>query len=327
MILKREDLERELRKEPTLRGSALKKRLKAYLSDAGARSRDIDKEMTLDALCNLLELRGLEHSAGFYHYTSWSSFCKMILGTKDVKPYQLLLKSACKMNDADDKHCGRDVYFTSFSYGEDENLAMWQIYGKPKEETIRIRFPQSKILSWFIGRSAKKPEVHFSDVGYYCRRNGEDKAPVVYYRSKKVKIDEFGWFDSIRDGDPKRILFKRSGWLYEKEMRLSARSQDQRTDKGLAIDFRRPLEAVLADPLENITFGPWFDRDEARKALSKILVSNPKADPATIEKLEEMLNITVIDSVYRGTVRSLCDECEYRCEYKSTCEKKVRKTK
>lgn len=272
-------------------------------------------------VCNILELRGFHHSQGFYHYTTWENFVKMVLGNGNVPAYRLFLGSCEKMNDVDDRNCGKGTFFTSFSCGFDENLAMWQIYSQRKGESdgIRIRFSQSAILKWFAERAYERNakgmlgdrienvspiDVHFSDVAYY-QELAEGTQRVVYYRRHRAKVDDF---DTNFGKSKKRILFKRSGWRYENEVRMSAYIEDAAFDK-LIVDFKRPLKHALENVSKNIVLGPWFDKTRAQETLDKLMGKAQGFDLNDVALLECIIQNADIKSAYTNHAKSICNDC------------------
>ena len=145
-----EKLKKHLAKSSENKNSAFAGGLTDFLNAHNARKRDFMDELHVDKLCDMLSMRGLDHSHGWFQYTTWTGLLKMICGSKQCPKKHLYLGHCKDMNDTEDKRCGAGTYFASFSYGEQEDVGMWACYGIPREEAIRIRIPFSAMIRWFL---------------------------------------------------------------------------------------------------------------------------------------------------------------------------------
>lgn len=86
-----------------------------------------------------LKKKGSNHTGGYFHYSKIDAF-KGMLGSRKIH-----LSSGSEMNDWLEMKKGspeawKQLYVASFSFGNDENMAMWGIYGEPLADALRIKF-------------------------------------------------------------------------------------------------------------------------------------------------------------------------------------------
>ena len=223
------------------------------------------------------------------------------------------------MNDTEETKPG--VYLASFSYGKEEEVAMWTNYGVPKREAVRIRFPMAAMTQWdkanksgkiviyvredddknkpFHVLDAKPTEIYFADVAYYGRNDPSDKAhrDGVRYRGMGLGFKEDKWRGQIKKTND-ALLFKKRGWAYEHEVRLIVRFNDvtiTERHKTIALPFDSLYDAMLADTHTNVMTGPWYD--ERKSQFTDIAeIRNPSR------------------SSFEGELRmrSNCDRCDMR---------------
>ena len=107
------------------------------------------EEETAQQLIEFLNLKAKQHQF-IYHYTTFK-ILKLILTNqcfkfsygKNITQNDLHVQSG-KGND-DIRKC---LYFSCFTYRQNESIAMWKIYGKGDEDVIRIKIPMAKIKEW-----------------------------------------------------------------------------------------------------------------------------------------------------------------------------------
>ena len=263
-----------------------------------------------------------KHRLGYYHLTRWSSLCKMmepvaVPGDK-VSHRMLHLGAAVNMNDEDDKRCGKRVYFSSFAFGPLENIAMWTNYGIPNQEAVRIKIPVKEMLHWVsdykednigvygvntdgtLEHLSDKAHLRLVDVAYWSKkelgRNRMDpNEGLFFYDGDKFRLTNCKDVNGLMRKYP--YLFKKSGWQYEKEVRLVLEFEKDMADrfKRVAVPFDEPLNIVDIAFSKYVTKGPWFTPE-----------TMPKTKAAG-HSLSEANQSTYIGFV---KMRSVCDDCE-----------------
>lgn len=287
--------------------------------------------VTINEFCELLRFNGLSHSHGYFHYTTWGRLQKMLteVDVGEGKPKRLFLMSASSsLNDTEEKRDG--FYVASFSYGGEEEVAMWTNYGVPKSEAIRIRFPMKAITKWmrentrdiiaiyvkekdgqqFHALNVKPVDVYFADVAYYGRNDSTpDTTPdTVRYRGQKYRLEEDKWRDSIRKTNYS-LLFKKRGWSYESEVRLIVQFCEiakMRRYKRIAVAFDSVYDEMLDAQRQkgcSLMYGPWCKKSEYKSSKIKGICISCK-------------------SSFTGELRmrSVCDVCENKANSENcTC--------
>ena len=290
-------------------------------------------EISFDDFVNDILQNGKLHELGYHHLTTWSSFCKMlepvaVPGSKE-KHCMLHIGAASCMNDIRDSRCGKNVYFSSFSFGPPENISMWTNYGIPNPEAIRIKFTYYSILNWKrqfeqggvsvygvnenfeLENIDELPNLKFIDVGYWSKKeigpNAKDpNEGLFFYDNDKYRISDHH-DDLMQQMDKQPYLFKDYGWAYERETRIVMifNKPLAKEYKRIAVEFDGPINFLKKNFSKYVTCGPWYDENYP--------LVQPLADGLSIKKANQ--------SRYQSLVkmRSVCDSCKQEDKAKCNC--------
>jgi hypothetical protein len=287
-------------------------------------------EISSDELIRMLT-SNVSHGYGYYHLTKWSSLCKMFehisVPDDDAKHRMLHIGAAVKMNDENDKGCGKRYYFTSFSFGPPENISMWTNYGIPNEEAVRIKIPENGMSSWVKDFKAGKIRIYgvdsdgsliplstkvnlrMVDVAYWSKKEVGENADdpnegIFFYDYNKYRLDDGTDVNQLMKQSP--YLFKEFGWNYERETRLVLEFDEDLADRfsRVAVPFDHPLNILDVSFSELVMQGPWFSPDTMPES---------KAAGHSLSEAKK--------SRYRGAVnmRSVCDSCPKQSSYNCKC--------
>ena len=268
---------------------------------------------------------------GYNHLTTWSTLCKMLepvaVPDDKIKHRMLHLGAAVNMNDENDKHCGKRVFFTSFSFGPTENISMWTNYGIPNEEAIRIKFTDASMMRWVNDFKAgdikvygvgddysliplqAKADVKLVQVAYWSKtelgkRQHDPNDGLFFYDNEKYRLKDCPDVNAWMAKRP--YLFKEYGWNYEKEVRLVIVFDKDVADqyKRVAVPFDKPFQNLIKYFKNHVTQGPWY---------------NDEKSPATLAAGHSLSEAT--SSRYKGLVkmRSVCDGCKQEDKKKCNC--------
>ena len=220
-----------------------------------------------DEFVHMLTVR--RNGYGYHHLTNWRTLCKMmepVVSPVDGQPHRMLhLGAAANMNDEDDSKCGKNVCFASFSFGPMENVSMWNGYGIPTPEAVRVKFSSHSISKWETEFNAGKINVYGVNGANQLESlscSAKLEMVQVAYWSKKEKglncsdVDEGLLFydnDKFRISRKEKVvermkekpyLFKEAGWSYENETRLVLLFDADLADnyRRVAVDFDGPLD-------------------------------------------------------------------------------------
>ena len=260
------------------------------------------------------------HGYGYFHLTTWPSLCKMldyVAVPDDTSKHRMLhFGAAVNMNDIKDKRCGKNVFFTSFSFGPTENISMWTNYGIPNDDAVRIKFGRESILAWMedfkngkiriygvesdgqLKPLTTKTEVKHVNVAYWSKkdvgRNSKDpNEGLFFYNTAKYRLADCK--DVNKFMDDWQYCFKEYGWSYEREVRLVLVFEDDLADhfKRIAVTFDKPLGTVEKYFSRYVMYGPWFGS----------VMPKTKAAGHSLSEAKP--------SRYHGLVkmRSVCDVC------------------
>ena len=271
------------------------------------------------------------HGYGYYHLTVWPSLCKMLepvaVPGDPVKHRMMHFGAAVNMNDIKDKRCGRNVFFTSFSFGPTENISMWTNYGIPNKDAVRIMFWEDDILAWVdafneskirvygvessgsLTPLAAKVELKHVDVAYWSKKdvglNCEDPNEGLFFHdTSKYRLK--GCRDVNRFMEERQYYFKEFGWNYEREVRLILVFDEDVADryKRVAVPFDKPLATVAKHFSRDVMHGPWLNEKSVpeKKAAGHSL---GEARPSRYNGLVKM--------------RSVCDVCPKQEQNEEEC--------
>lgn len=278
----------------------------------------------------MLEVR--RNGYGYHHLTNWRTLCKMMEPVKspiDGKPHRMLhLGAAANMNDEDDKKCGKNVFFSSFSFGPMENVSMWNGYGIPTPEAVRVKFSNRSISDWERKFNAGKINVYgvnstnqleplsctakleLVQVAYWSKKEkglhySDSNEGLLFYDSDKFRISrKEKVVERMRE---KPYMFKEAGWSYENETRLVLVFDEDLADtyRRVAVDFDGPYKDMVNKNFpKHVMQGPWY---------------NDEKSPAALAAGHSLSEAT--QSRYKGLVkmRSVCDGCKQEDKKKCNC--------
>ena len=226
---------------------------------------------TIEELLKMLQRSARNHKRGFRHYTTMRSLVGML------NSEQMIFSLLSNSNDGGEYKSDRH-YMLCFNYGEAENIALWALYGIPRNESVRLTFPCHYIIDWLA--SARRGEVEF-----YAVVNKRITIPLkvptpkiticdVAYYDNGICTHNEGIFrvncDKKTDANPYQNpllapYVKKWAWSFEREVRivlefdkpvLNAKGQPY---KQIAVDFEEPWHA-LRDGSGEIRLGPWCRR-------------------------------------------------------------------
>lgn len=256
-----------------------------------------------DELLNFLQNR--EHPY-YHHFTTVSTLVKIIksnkwrfsVGSRMNDQHEYNVKSAYDLRDK--------IYSTCFSFGDEDNMAMWAMYSIPWEDAVRISIPKKIILGWVeklndIQRPALE-NVSLHDILYIDGMIGQSRFSKFYWaRGKKEALTESNGLDISLSSRFTGYL-KNSAWKHEQESRLAI---------TLAEETNLPfIDLPLPDNFfqsVRLTTGPWTTDTEFDRQKERILRAS---QPSLREKLK------ISQNSFRGQIqlRRHCDFCNHQYE-------------
>ena len=269
------------------------------------------RKISLEGFLKMLRKAGRGHKNGLLHYTTMPSFKSMIDSRKVY--FSLLNSSNDKGECNDNRH-----YMMCFTYGIEENVGLWGIYGIPWKESIWLKFPNRDIMDWLESAKNKElqyygvrnrgnpvllkdanPKILISDVGYYDGEHGN----IFTHDRTNYRVPCNGRTGCNPCQDPRLAPYvKQWAWSYEHEVRIVLEfDKPVRNSKGqpfrrLAVDFEEPLEALLEGKGE-IRLGPWYRR--GRENVWKKNFPNALVVQSVFANSEHKINL-----------RTPCQECD-----------------
>ena len=276
----------------------IEKRLRKNSTAGKGKKVGVKDRVSIEDFCSLLKYNGKTHNHGYYHYTTWGRFAKIMQGKfiEGIGERKLFaLSRADGLNDGSES--SKQVFVASFSYGDEEEVAMWTIYGVPHQEAVRLRFPMAAIMKWLrenpidrvkmYGFKSKDDgveelkDIHplvidLVDVGYYGRNDKKKVAEsnsVVYHSARHVLAPD-GWANRVSRSAFAKTMFKQRGWAYEHEVRLVVQFAKgvKIPYQKLALDFTNLFDSLKTDLKKNVLLGPSVKKSQL-KAIKGIPIS------------------------------------------------------
>lgn len=231
--------------------------------------------------CKGLEYAGRSHKHGYFHYTTWSNFEKMVTPVKvsdreDGRMF-FVTKAPNDKNDLTEGKLDKRFWYVSFTYSPFENAQMWISYGKYKEDAIRLRFSSKAIVSWignevavyevpkrsggeYVRLPIKVKNVRLLDIGYVAKEREHSDIPVgVLHRDHKYALSQQERLLRLKDTEFAELspYFKNAAWKDEREVRLLLEFDNPLPYNKIALDFTDTIEKMLKHPKKNIVRSPW----------------------------------------------------------------------
>ncbi len=246
-------------------------------------------------LCNFLKEEALNHKE-FHHYTTFESL-KLILTNKTFKMTRGISHKLNDLHEPKEKgeyDTWERTYMSCFNYSDEENMAMWGLYGRPSNEAVRITIPKDtfiklcksncKVLSNDEIIDNNIIDIFATDIFYTkCNNKKRDKDPAFQEhngRKIKFKIKE-KLFNYLKNAEFTGCV-KSHSWHYEDEVRIIARLKKGYVYSDDFILLNIPEECLKTF---KITTGPNFTKKEE---LYKLL--RPLKIKSTYSLLENMIN-------------------------------------
>ncbi len=236
------------------------------------------------------KIRGLSEEY-VSHYTRVETLKNILNGQS------FYLNNPRNMNDGLEFKCESfdctNLFFTSFSLENSENMGMWSMYGQPWNQGVRISIPRKNFIKWIDSIS----EVKLVDKGNKSMLTGfkPSISRVAYVESSEdgsinnIKCGEAKPNKNIKNIDSPLLAgyVKDSAWSYEKEIRLRVDLDKSVNDAGERVAVKIPDE-IFEEMI--ITTGPRFPENY---------------DLSDIKKNHEIRK-----SIYAGKLNYVyCDKC------------------
>lgn len=190
---------------------------------------------TIDELVVFLEDRAVSTNY-IYQYTNIEALAGIL------KNKFLVLGNVMNMNDLYEYKLSKATlrnrsYISCFSRDDNENIAMWAMYGNPWNKGIKLGF-KSKLLRTLIKNTTEvyrvddkfnlldtipfNPEEKiFSCVGYYKKSDHR-----LDWSNKRLYLNSLTGFDQLTTNPKLHGYIKHKAWSYENEVRIMVRLQD-----------------------------------------------------------------------------------------------------
>ena len=219
-----------------------------------------EETVTIDEVVSFLQMSASNHKR-VYRYTNIDRV-KEILSSK-----RLALSRLLEMNDLREFQDVKDAdrtYIACFSFGELENMAMWWMYGRDSEKSVRISFNNQKVglcvarlkdkEGVFRDPDGKEPmgahlidTVSYHDIAYVYGK-------ALMWNHKVVGMSRCRKLDYPKKQEELHGFIKDYGWSSENEVRLMVKLKKCDPDlKRIFIDFSEAVKSmeVLTGPVND----------------------------------------------------------------------------
>jgi hypothetical protein len=192
-----------------------------------------------DIIKSLLDINQLKHE--YYHYTSISCYENMIRSNK----IELTRGNSLSLNDllekfkCADESIWKRLYIACFTYERDESIALWQCYGRPLAQAIRIELDGNNIAEisqrkeqniykvniedknnrYDLLNGIEFEDICFTGVSYWEYRT---KSPFLYFKGQYLQSSKEFNIDYSYTAQSMVGKLKNIAWKHEKEFRILA---------------------------------------------------------------------------------------------------------
>jgi len=281
---------------------------------------------------NFLKERGLGHTGGYFHYTTLPNLKNML------KSGMLYLSLGHTMNDLrESMKCNQKkwkrLYVMSFSYGNNESMAMWNIYGNPLYEALRLEFSIANIKNLVSGDTLDVfqiiPEKENDTYELLCKTSNFKFVDIGYLHEKNASLrwNQSGVYKStcselanITSNEDFAGLVKNIAWEYEKETRLLVElpaALKKYPDK-IAIKCKNLWKNV------NILCSPCLDKKTLIKELQNFYKTPDKKNVCQLQLDDK--HIVNSKNLWKVHFRHKCKDCEVSKKKNCLLQKKIKGT-
>lgn len=259
------------------------------LNEADLRGLCDKPECPIDRFCKGLEYAGRTHKRGYFHYTKWSSFSKMVrpvhVSDSSKLRHVIVTKAPWDKNDLSEGKLDRRYWYVSFTYLLHEVVSMWVMYGKGSPDAVRLQFSVAAVKKWAAQEPAqikvyKVPEedngeykliearvkdVKLLDVGYYAKYSRSiQKREGVLHRTTKYKVDMPRSGITGLNGSQKKYAayLKKAAWAGEQEVRLLIEFDTPVELDRIAIAFDEPIKDLAKHARKHVVTSPWLSMEK-----------------------------------------------------------------
>ncbi|NLT16266.1 MAG: hypothetical protein GXY11_01420 [Clostridiales bacterium] len=231
---------------------------------------------TPEELRAYLRAKGSNHR-NYLHYTNFAGLIGM------VRSGYFHLSSGDRMNDRQEllkgsREVWKNTFIGSFAYGQNENMAMWGLYGLPWEDAVCIIVPGRQMNEWvdsieevyLIGDGAtyepagKPSEAVLTDVAYVGEP--QDGEFTVRRYDETLRVTEgTPSLRGINESARMTGYIKNDAWHYENEVRLRVHFKHRRGLGAVAVRFPEGLVEKMT-----VVFGPWAKENAVRRLEARI---------------------------------------------------------
>jgi len=259
-------------------------------------------------LVEFLNDHGLNHK-NYHHYTDIDSAIKILNSgslhltrgnSMSINDYQ-----ECKKGSEEDWY---KTYIASFGYGNNENMAMWGLYGLPWQNAVRISIPGSLMIKWInsinniystsyengtymYNKLACKKNINLADIIYIAGDRSSQNLKLTW-KDISMNVSENPQLLHIDEKAEMTGYIKNSAWKYENEVRIRVYTQEKINYEKISIQIPPEITEGIT-----ITAGPYFKGN-----IADIIEQKVTTPPRNI-----------LNSIFTNLVnyKSICKMCNY----------------
>ena len=229
-----------------------------------------------EELRRYLMAKGSNHR-NHLHYTNFAGLIGII------RSGFFHLSSGDRMNDRQELQKGsrdmwKNIFIGSFAYGQNENMAMWGLYGLPWEDAVCLSIPGKQMLEWAGGieevcrigdGGTYEPvgpprEAALTDVAYIGEP--QDGAFTIKRYDETLRVTaKMPAFNGINEAAPMTGVIKNDAWHYENEVRLRVHFENRQALGAVAVKVPESLIESMT-----VVFGPWAKADAVQRLEARI---------------------------------------------------------
>ncbi len=257
---------------------------------------------------NLLHFLTSRRHPFYHHFTNFSTLEKKLKGKSWVFTPSKSKNDYHEYDSKSDRTIRDNILSTSFSWGDEDNMAMWSMYCVPREDAVRITFNEQAMERWLqvLQQKMAKPcdtvsqwfqtwdrteayqdgpvpapektmgAVFLHDIVYFLGYQNDSPENKLCWGGIEQPAQDNMLVNDIRYIREMTGFVKNSAWSYEQESRLSIYF-NRKPEQSYLLEFEEEdWEYILCN--SQISFGPWTPlfRFEERKREVLGWIKNPK---------------------------------------------------
>lgn len=146
---------------------------------------------------NLLHFLTSRRHPFYHHFTNFSTLEKKLKGKSWVFTPSKSKNDYHEYDSKSDRTIRDNILSTSFSWGDEDNMAMWSMYCVPREDAVRITFNEQAMERWLQVLQQKMAKPCNDVIQWSQNRDAQTKKQMIPHSELENKIEAIFLHDIV----------------------------------------------------------------------------------------------------------------------------------